>query len=73
MQDKVKTYGAVWNRDLKMFNSIHDRTMHCENCGHSILFENKKNKILCNHCGRYVFKNKKTEFEYRLKEQLLKR
>ena len=37
-------------------------------CGHTINIPNKMDKIICSHCGNYVFKDKKTEFEYRLKE-----
>ena len=36
----------------------------CE-CGHTTLLINKDKKI-CTHCGRYIFKNKKDEFIYRL-------
>lgn len=46
----------------------------CPNCGrkmHFYAFE-KKDKILCDWCGRYVFKNKKAEYDYRMKELLNK-
>lgn len=39
-------------------------------CGHSVLFVTDKK--ICSHCGNYVFKNKKVEFEYRMKEKLKK-
>ena len=37
-------------------------------CGHSINIPNKMEKVLCSHCGNYVFKDKKAEFEFRLRE-----
>ena len=40
--------------------------IRCEKCGRSI-FIGKKDKSLCPTCGRYLFKDKKKEFEYRLK------
>lgn len=41
----------------------------CPNCGHTLLF-NKPDKVICNWCKHYVFKNKKVEFEWRLKESM---
>lgn len=40
-------------------------------CGHSITFPktSKKDKVICTHCGRYIFKNDLLEFEYRIKEK----
>lgn len=37
-------------------------------CGHSIVIPACVNMVLCRWCGNYVFKDKKTEFEFRLKE-----
>ena len=42
----------------------------CE-CGHSINFINS-DKIICTHCGKYVFKNKEDEFKYKLNQKLKK-
>lgn len=37
-------------------------------CGHSIEFLNYSTKYkLCTYCGNYVFRNKKEEFDYRMK------
>ena len=44
-------------------------SIKCANCGHTMLFA-RKNKAVCTWCGHYVFKDKKEEFEYRLKELL---
>ena len=50
-----------------MFQTYTDNTFKCK-CGHSVVVSNKIKKVVCNHCGRYVFRDKKDEFIYRLKE-----
>lgn len=73
MEAKVKCWGTGWNNDTKRFESIQECTIKCKNCGHSVLFERNNKKELCNHCNKYVFRNDKEEFTYRLKERLLRR
>lgn len=46
--------------------------VYCKDCGHSMIIA-KQEKALCSWCGHWVFKDKKVEFKYRLKEQLLKK
>ena len=41
-------------------------------CGHSVLVPLKKAKTICSWCGEYVFKDKETEFKYRLQSKLAK-
>ena len=43
----------------------------CPNCGHSMLL-GRKDKKICTHCGHYVFKDAATEFQYRMREKILK-
>lgn len=53
--------------DEKMAKERSKYKIYCE-CGHSIIiypFEHK-NKKLCSHCGKYVYKNKEEEFKERL-------
>ena len=40
-------------------------------CGHSVVFPKtaRVDKIICTHCGLYIFKNDLLEFEYRIKEK----
>lgn len=40
------------------------------NCGHTIMFPSCVDWVLCGWCGNYVFKDKKTEFQYRMKERM---
>ena len=43
----------------------------CKECGHTLpLIDNKKG--LCEFCGKYIFKDKKEEFIYRLSLKLRK-
>lgn len=46
--------------------------VECPNCRHLINFYafEHTDKKLCSYCKIYVFKNKKDEFDYRLKEAL---
>lgn len=46
-------------------------TKYCS-CGHTVEFWHSENKVLCNWCGNYVFRTEKDEFNYRMKEQLIK-
>lgn len=50
-----------------MFQTYTDNTFKCK-CGHSVVVSSRIKKVVCNHCGRYVFRDKKDEFMYRLKE-----
>ena len=46
--------------------------VRCNKCGHRMLITNKYGKIPCSWCGNMIFKDKKTEFEFRLKEKMRK-
>ena len=46
-------------------------TVYCK-CGHSIQFNSKTPYIICNKCGRLVFRNKKCEFNYYIKRRYVK-
>lgn len=43
-----------------------DNKIKCK-CGHSVEFWHNNYKTLCNHCGRFVYKNKKEEFKDKMK------
>ena len=55
--------------DTKMFNSISENTKKCK-CGHSVVINKGVEKVLCSWCNHYVFRNKKDEDLYRIKEKL---
>lgn len=53
--------------ESKRLNAYTDARVICK-CGHSVLVE--KRRKLCSWCGRFVYKNKKIEFEEKLKRAL---
>jgi len=55
----------------KAFNVYTNSTIKCKHCGHSLLFGNKE-KIICNHCGYYVYRNSKIEFKHKMQQERLK-
>jgi uncharacterized protein (DUF983 family) len=44
----------------------------CPHCGRKIHFYafEKKDRQLCDWCGKYIFKDDKAKFKYRLKEKI---
>ena len=48
----------------------HNRKL-CKNCGHSRLLGSQE-RVICNHCGHWIFKDEETEFKYRMQEQRIK-
>ena len=44
----------------------------CKHCGHSIVFppSAKRNKMICTHCGKYIYKNDTEEFKELIKKEL---
>lgn len=62
-----------WRDKLKLTDDIpltrYRDYVKCEKCDY-ILPMIDKEKGFCKFCGRYIFKDKKDEFEYRLKERL---
>lgn len=38
----------------------------CKNCGHTMNISASRDKRICTHCGKYVFREEKEEFKYRL-------
>ena len=58
------------NPDKYIEKSVNNR-VKCK-CGKSIEFWTNNRKVVCQWCGNYVFKTKKDEFEYRMKERLRK-
>ena len=53
----------------RMFDN-YSKVKYKFSCGHSVIIGANYDKIVCRFCGKYVFKNKKDEFLYRLKERM---
>ena len=60
------------NKELsRILNDITKSRIKCE-CGHSVLFPQKADRVICSWCGKYVYKNEQVEFKYKMKEKLYK-
>lgn len=61
-------------KEMQILESDRSNSKRYCRCGHSIVFPktSKKDKIICRHCGSYVFKNDLLEFKYRLEERAKK-
>ena len=59
--------GRRYNEDTKLFKSLRRCSVKCK-CGHTLIINNK-DKVLCNHCGYYVYNTRK-QFKERLNELL---
>lgn len=59
-------------KEYERMQDEYDKVKYRCKCGHKVIIPEKVNKQICSWCGRYVFKNKKDEFEFRLKERMKK-
>ena len=53
----------------KEHNVFQDYVIKCP-CSHTMIFTSMKDRILCSYCGHWVYKDKKTELKYKMKELL---
>ena len=58
--------------DPVIYSSQIQKIQHKCKCGHTVTIPEFVDKQLCKFCGTYVFKNKKDEFSYRVREKLIK-
>ena len=50
----------------KKMNELDKSKYYCK-CGHSLIIPAWIDRQICDYCGNYVYKNKETEFRYKLK------
>lgn len=62
-------YIHTFKTDTKTFTDISEHTKCCNHCGHSILFQVQTKRIICTHCGYWVYNRKEDEFKDRLLER----
>lgn len=55
-----------------IYSSEIQKVQHKCKCGHTVTIPEFVDKQLCTYCGVYVFKSKKDEFQYRVKERMRK-
>lgn len=53
----------------KLQDELNNYTYTCD-CGHRVVILPQKDKVICNWCKHYVFKNKQEEFKYRMNEKI---
>lgn len=58
------------DKEYKRMTEEYDKVKYKCKCGHRVIISSKRDKSICSWCGSYVFKDKKREFEYRLKEKI---
>lgn len=56
--------------DIKIADELFKYRRKCKNCGHVMTFyrTSYRDKIICTHCGKYVYKNDSIEFREKIKE-----
>lgn len=59
-------------KELKLKLEDIQKTAYKCKCGHTVIIANKSGRAICSYCHKWVFKDKKTEFEYRMKENQIK-
>lgn len=59
--------------EYKRMTNEYDKVKYLCKCGHRVIIPRWVDKQLCNWCHCYVFKDKKAEYKYRMREELLKR
>lgn len=60
-----------FKKDSKRFEDILKNTIKCK-CGCSVVFSKKTDRIICRWCGNYIYRTPKLEFEYKIKEKIIK-
>lgn len=53
------------SKEQKIANCLSQYKVTCK-CGHVLVITPKKDKVLCNYCGHYVYRNKLIEFKEKL-------
>lgn len=66
---KYRSHLSLREEEMK-YEEMQQFRVKCK-CGHTNYIANKNGRCICSHCHNWVFKDKKTEFEYRMKEKLL--
>lgn len=57
---------ATFKNDNKRFKSLASSRYYCY-CGHSVIINPKETRVLCTHCGHWVYKDKQRYFKERLR------
>lgn len=63
-------YNKMNKEELQKYTDELNKHKYLCSCGRKVYIDRKKEKAVCDWCGKYVFKNKIDEFKYRMKEKL---
>ena len=63
---------VLTEKEFERMTEEYDKVKYTCKCGRRVVIPEWRDKEVCSWCGMYVFKDKKAEFEYRLKERLKK-
>lgn len=68
MDKQIDIYSKyLFTLEVKASKQYENYKYYCK-CGHSVIISPRKNKVLCNWCGHWVFKSEREEFKYRIGE-----
>lgn len=57
-------------KEFKRMTDEYEKVKYICKCGHRVVIPKWVDKQLCDWCGRYVFKDKRSEFKYRISEAI---
>ena len=59
------------NNSIKMTSELAKYKRYCK-CGHSVILPptSKRNRVICSHCNRWIYKNDYEEFKENIKKVL---
>ena len=60
--DEWKTF----YKDQKKFKALAQNRYYCY-CGHSVVINPREKRVMCRHCGHWVYKDKQEYFKERMK------
>lgn len=62
----TKNEWIMFNHDKKRFQSLEKSRFYCY-CGHSVTINPPKDRVICTHCGHWVYRDKQKYFTERMK------
>ena len=57
-------------KELSNMTNEYDKVKYTCKCGHKVVIPKWVDKQICRWCGKYVFKSKKDEAIFRIKEKI---
>lgn len=72
---KIRTHTDSGRRKTKdeMISSYYRQYMYRCRCSHTQLIPNQIDRVICSHCGNWIYKDKRVEFKDKIKSLLKKR